>query len=79
VLRPGAVPCPDRSAGGRHDDVALAADVPVTTPYQLSQPTAAAGDSNTAPSDKTGLWGLLGLLGLAGLVKHKDANATSNR
>jgi len=65
-------------AGGT-TTVALAADVPVTTPYQLSQPTAAAGDSNTAPSDKTGLWGLLGLLGLAGLVKHKDANATSNR
>ncbi len=61
--------------------VALAADAPVTTPHQLSQPAAAAGDSNTAPSDKTGLWGLLGLVGLAGLVKRKDSNtnATSKR
>ncbi len=63
--------------------VALAANAPVTTAHQLSQPGAAAGASSTAPSDKTGLWGLLGLLGLAGLVKRKDANtdtkATSRR
>jgi len=61
--------------------VALAADAPATTPHQLSQPAAAAGDSNNAPSDKTGLWGLLGLVGLAGLVKRKDSNtnATSKR
>ncbi len=63
--------------------VALAADAPVTTPHQLSQPAAAAaaGDSNTAPSDKTGLWGLLGLVGLAGVVKRKESNtnATSKR
>ncbi len=62
--------------------VALAANAPVTTPHQISQPAAAA-DSSKAPSDKTGLWGLLGLLGLAGLVKRKDANtdtkATSSR
>ena len=63
--------------------VALAANAPVTTPHQVSQPGTAAADSSTAPSDKTGLWGLLGLLGLAGLVKRKDANtdtkATSRR
>ena len=63
--------------------VALAANAPVTTPHQISQPAAAAAESSTAPSDKTGLWGLLGLLGLAGLVKRKDANtdtkATSRR
>ncbi len=63
--------------------VALAANAPVTTPHQISQPGTAATDSSTAPSDKTGLWGLLGLLGLAGLVKRKDANtdtkATSRR
>ncbi len=63
--------------------VALAANAPVTTPHQISQPAAAAADSSNAPSDKTGLWGLLGLLGLAGLVKRKDANtdtkATSSR
>ncbi len=62
--------------------VALAANAPVTTPHQISQPAAAA-DSSNAPSDKTGLWGLLGLLGLAGLVKRKDAStdtkATSSR
>jgi len=63
--------------------VALAANAPVTTPHQISQPAAAAADSSNAPSDKTGLWGLLGLLGLAGLVKRKDAStdtkATSSR
>jgi len=66
---------------GGATSVALAADAPATTPHQLSQPAAAAGDSNNAPSDKTGLWGLLGLVGLAGLVKRKESNtkATSTR
>jgi len=78
-----SVLAPPAGLPGGPTPVALAADAPVTTPHQLSQPAAAAaaGDSNTAPSDKTGLWGLLGLVGLAGVVKRKESNtnATSKR
>ena len=38
MLRPGALPCPDRSAGRRHDDGRVGRRRTVTTPHQLSQP-----------------------------------------